>query len=111
MSKSSKRLRQVSDHIQKTLATLLHQSVYDPRLTEVTITDVVVSPDLKHAKVYFSLYKPEGVNETTDILNKASGYFRKELANTSALRNTPALHFVYDNSVLYGEQLSALIDK
>jgi ribosome-binding factor A len=110
MEKSTKRIRQVADLIQRDLAMILQREVSDPRLAEISITGVVVSPDLGTAKVYYTVYDKEQLAEVKAGLEKASGYLRHLLAEATTLRYTPQLRFAYDESILYGEKLSALIN-
>lgn len=106
----SKRAHRVADLIHHQLAQLLKKEINDPRLEKITLTAVDVSPDLKQAKVFFSLLNVDDVKETTAVLDKASGYLRCLLAKSTALRHVPHLHFVYDESIEYGAKLSQLID-
>ncbi len=111
MAKISKRMRQVADLIQRQLAVILKQQIQDPRLTNVVLTDVVVSPDLRHAKIYFSVLEEKERAPALSALHNASGHFRYLLAHSIELRYTPTLTFYYDEAMISAERLSALLNK
>ena len=104
------RPQKVADLIQRELSDLLHREVRDPRVGMVTITAVDVSPDLSHAKVFFTILEKEKQNETTNALQRAAGFLRSQLAHRIKLYATPELRFVYDESIERGDHLSQLID-
>jgi ribosome-binding factor A len=109
---NAQRLRRVADQIQRELAGLVRGEVKDPRVGMVTFTGVEVSPDLAHAKVFFtSLGDTEGRAATLAGLERAAGFLRSMLGARIKLHNTPELHFVYDESVESGIRLSRLIDE
>jgi ribosome-binding factor A len=109
MPKPSKRTRQVADMIQRYLSTALRQEIKDPRLADVTITDVVLSPDLRMAKIYFTLIKASELSTAQTALQNASGHFRHIIAANMDLRFTPALTFYYDETIEHAERLDRLL--
>lgn len=104
------RPRKVADLIQRELSGLLRRELRDPRVGMVTLTAVDVSPDLSHAKIFFTILEKEKQGETTDALQRAAGFLRSQLAHRIKLYATPELRFVYDDSIERGAQLSQLID-
>ena len=104
------RPRKVADLIQRELSDLLRRELRDPRVGMVTLTAVDISPDLSHAKVFFTILEKEKRNETTKALQRAAGFLRSHLAHRIKLYVAPELRFVYDESVERGDQLSQLID-
>ena len=111
MNPGFSRLERVTQLLQRELSMLIQQNVDDPRLPKwVSISAVQVSRDLAHAKIYFTVLE-ESPEQTAKVLNSISGFLRKLLASKINLRVMPQLHFVYDESVTYGERLSRLIDK
>ena len=107
----SQRLRRVADQIQRELSALLHTELKDPRVGMITLTDVEVSPDLTHAKVFFTtLGDASGLARTEAGLARAAGFLRSELGRRLKLRVTPEVRFVHDPSVERGARLSRLID-
>ena len=107
----SQRLRRVADQIQKELSALLRAELKDPRVGMITLTGVEVSPDLAHAKVFFTtLGDAEALARTEAGLKRAAGFLRTELGHRLKLRITPEIRFVHDASVERGARLSKLID-
>jgi ribosome-binding factor A len=108
MAKEFARSQRVAEQIQRELADLLQFEVKDPRVSMVTITEVDVTGDLAHAKVYFSA--PENPPDLMLGLQKAAGFLRSQLSQRMLMRTVPQLHFVYDASIERGMKLSRLID-
>ncbi len=104
------RPQKVADLIQRELSDLLRREVRDPRVGMVTITSVDVSPDLSHAKVFFTMLSREHLKETTQGLQRAAGFLRSQLAHRMKMYTTPELRFCYDESVERGDRISRLID-
>jgi len=111
MKKNSQRAQRVGDQIQRELGDLLKLHVKDPRIGMVTVTAVEVSPDLSHAKIFFThLTGKEQAAPAVAALQHSAGYLRTELAHRFTLYSVPQLHFVYDDSIESGLRLSKLID-
>jgi ribosome-binding factor A len=111
MKKNSQRAQRVGDQVQRELADLLRLHVKDPRIGMVTVTAVEVSPDLSHAKIFFThLAGKEHAATAVAALQHSAGYLRTELAHRFKLYSVPQLHFVYDDSIESGLRLSKLID-
>jgi len=93
----SSRPNRVSEAIQNELSLLLLQKTADPHLTGVLITKVIVTPDLKQAKIYFSV--PAGTSNGPALkgMKRAKGFFRSHLAKMLNLRHTPELLFFFDS--------------
>lgn len=112
MGHNFKRTDRVAEMIQRKLAEIIPKEVKDPRLTGfITISAVKVAADMGHAKIYFTVLRNEDRKLTSSILNAAASYLRTALSRSISLRTIPQLHFVYDESIEYGERLSHLIDK
>ena len=103
----------VADQIQRYLAEIIAQELKDPRVGMVTITEVQVTPDYAHAKVYFTTLNddPEAIRLTLAGLHKAAGFIRGQLGRRLTIHTTPELHFVHDTSTARGMELSKLIDQ
>ena len=108
--KRSGRPEKLGDLIQRELSDLLRRELRDPRVGMVTITAVDVSPDLSHAKVFFTLLDKSHLEQASEGLQRAAGFLRSQLARRIKLYTTPELRFVYDESVERGDRLSRLID-
>ena len=92
----SSRPKKVAEAIRNELSILLLQKVRDPRLSELTITGVVMSPDLKLAKVYVDIPPGKDEKQALQGLKKAKGFFRSHLARQLNMRYTPDLVFYHD---------------
>ncbi|MEO5934447.1 MAG: 30S ribosome-binding factor RbfA [Duganella sp.] len=117
MAKHSKTIPQrgqrVADQIQRDLSEIIAYELKDPRVGMITITEVQVTPDYAHAKIFFTMLKdsPEQVKQTVEGLSAAAGYMRGQLGKRLHIHTLPALHFVHDNSTARGMELSLLIDQ
>ena len=112
MPKEFSRSSRVAEQVRRELAELIQLEVKDPRVGLVTLTDVEISPDYAHAKVFFTSLKGEsGVSEVRAGLRAASGFLRRELGRRIRIHTLPELHFAYDRSVEQGDRLSRLIDE
>ena len=110
MNKGFARSDRVAEQIRRELAELIRLELKDPRINLVTLTDVEVTPDYAHAKVFFtSLAGEEHLPEIAAGLKRASGFLRRELGRRIRIHTLPELHFVYDASVERGSRLSQLI--
>ncbi|ANF56070.1 30S ribosome-binding factor RbfA [Halotalea alkalilenta] len=108
------RTDRVAEQLKQELALLVQREVKDPRLGMVTISDAKVSRDLGYADVYFTLLGENDVvrvRENLEILKRASGFLRSQVARRMKLRHVPELRFHYDESVARGDQLSRLIER
>lgn len=106
------RADRVSEQIRRDLGELLLLEVKDPRVKFVSITAVELTPDYAHAKVFYtSLQSPEKLPDLERGLQAATGYLRREIGRRIRIHTNPDLHFVYDDSVARGVELSRLIDE
>lgn len=99
----------INDAVKQEMAVIL-RDVKDPRITGslVSITAAQVSPDLKFAKIFFSVLGDDK-DEVLKALKNATGFFRSELAKRINLRITPQLVFEYDSSMEYGANISNIL--
>ena len=112
MPKDYPRSRRIAEQIQRELSEIIRSEMKDPRVGMITITDVEVTPDYEHAKVFFTRLGDAADNQSvTRALEHASGFLRSELAHRMRLRIVPQVHFEYDESVERGVRLSKLIDE
>ncbi|WP_193161509.1 30S ribosome-binding factor RbfA [Microbulbifer hainanensis] len=114
MAREFYRADRVADAMRRELAQLIQQEVRDPRLGMVNINDVEVTRDLTSAKVFVTLVgedDPAAIKASMDVLNKAAGFLRSQLAREIQMRSVPRLQFRYDETSVRGQKLSALIDK
>lgn len=110
MPQEFSRARRVSDLIQRELADVITRELRDPRLSDVTISEVQLSRDLARAKVYVMLHEESDIEGTLRALRKATGFLRHRLSQRIHLRGVPQLRFAYDANQENAARLSALID-
>lgn len=105
------RSERVGDMIYREIGTLMVQQVSDPRLKGCTVVSINMSPDLRVAKIYFSILKntDQKVKEAFAGFAAASGFFKKHLAKTLSLRFTPELRFFLDSSLEQGAHILSLL--
>ena len=104
----SSRPKRVAEAIKNELSILLLQKVRDPRLRDVVISQVAITPDLKHAKIYFVVPAGGYEGKVMKGLEKARGFFRSQLAARMNLRYTPELAFYHDRHNEETERLDEL---
>ena len=111
MPKDYPRSRRIAEQVQRELSEIIRLELKDPRVGMITITDVEVTSDNAHAKIYFTLLG-EGprIEEAAEGLGNAAGYLRSQLARRLKVRTVPQLAFKYDASAERGARLSQLID-
>ena len=110
MKKGQGRPQRLGDLIQREVSDLIREEVRDPRVGMITITSVDVSPDLSHAKVFFTVLEKQKLADTLAGLGRSAGFLRSQLAKRIKMYTTPQLRFVYDESVEQGDRISRLID-
>src|SRR3546814_756232 len=114
MAKDFSRSDRVAEQVRRELADLLQFEVKDPRVGMVAITEVEVSGDMAHAKIFYSAPvqdNPQAMAELQKGLEKSAGFLRSQLGKRMMLRTVPQLHFVYDTSIDQGMKISRLIDE
>lgn len=114
MAKDFARSDRVAEQMLRELADLLQFEVKDPRVGMVTVTEVEVTGDMAHAKIYYSAplkNNPKAAAELQAGLEKTAGFLRSQLSKRMLLRTVPQLHFVYDASIDRGMKISKLIDE
>jgi len=111
MPRDFPRSRRIAEQVQRELSDIIRLELKDPRVGMITITDVEMTPDNAHAKVFFTvLGQQPRIDEAAAGLQHAAGYLRSQLAQRIKIRIVPQLHFKYDASVERGIRLSQLID-
>ena len=108
----SQRSIKVARFLKKELAGLINQKLKDPRIGFVTITRVELSPDLKLARVYYSLLGEAKEKKSTEIaLSRAKGVLKKHMASHLNMRFTPDIEFIFDDSIEYNLHLEEIFKK
>jgi ribosome-binding factor A len=107
---SQLRIQRISDRIKQDLSEMLIKEISDPRLSGVSITDVVVDRELTYADIYVSsLDGSENSAEVLKGLESASGFLRHHLAETIDLRVFPHLRFHWDVTPERADRIERLI--
>lgn len=110
MPREFQRHERLGAQILRSLAELLRFEVKDPRVADVSLTDVELSRDLSVAKVYFSLLNPDDdPAPALEGLRKAGGFMRAKLGASMKIRHVPELRFAHDDSIAHGSAISKLI--
>ncbi|WP_024871141.1 30S ribosome-binding factor RbfA [Tolumonas lignilytica] len=111
MAKEFGRADRVAQQIQREIAVILQREVKDPRVGMVTVSDVELTRDLQHAKIFvtFFLNEEDNIDAGVKVLNDASGYIRILLGKAMKLRVVPEIRFVYDKTLVEGMRISNLV--
>lgn len=89
---------------------LILRELHDPRVGFTTVTGVRMSPDLRNARIFVSVFgNAEAQKKTMEGLHAATGFIRRELGHQLKLRFTPEIIFEYDTSVEYGAHIEEII--
>ena len=106
------RLDKIAGLLKEELSLIFLYKVQDPELGMLTVTEVKVSPDLKNAKVYISIYEKENRDAKIEKLNDIKGYIRTQLASkVSHMRSVPDLDFYLDDTQDYVEKIEDIFKK
>lgn len=110
MPREFRRSERVAGSLRRELASIIQREVKDPGVGFISISDVEVSRDLAHAKVFVTVFEPEMSASSIKRLNQASGYLRAQLGQAMRIRSVPELHFHHDASVETGRHMDELIE-
>jgi ribosome-binding factor A len=108
---SNVRPERVGQEIQAAVAEMLTRGdLHDPRIGYITITGVKVSPDLRVARIYYSMIGTDDEKaRTKEGLEAAKGYVRREVTSRVKLRVSPEVFFTFDGSLEEGDKIERLI--
>ena len=107
--KSFHRSDRVSAQLRRELGTLVHEAVRNHGLPSVSVSDVEVTRDLEHAKIFVTALQPERAKEAMKALKALAPEIRYQLAQSVKMRHVPELHFQYDESFDRGERIDNLL--
>ncbi|TDX51881.1 30S ribosome-binding factor RbfA [Orenia marismortui] len=102
------RPERVAELIKQEVSDLLQKEIKDPRIGFVTVTDVEVSGDLRHAKVFVSILNGDK-DQTMEGLAATTGFVRREIGKRIRLRHTPEVIFRYDDSIETGTRIFKIL--
>ena len=97
--------------IRKNIAEIIQFQIKDPNLGFVSIPEVKVSKDFSYATVYVSFIKEEDIKPSMEVLNKAKGFIRSELASKLDTRRVPEIRFVVDDGYKKEARIEELLNK
>jgi ribosome-binding factor A len=104
------RARKLAERIKVLVAEALERAVKDPDLGFVTITDVKVTPDLQHAKIFYTVFGSEAEKQqTTEIIDNNKGIIRREVGRGLSIRLTPTIEFISDEIPVIAAHLNDLL--
>ncbi len=105
------RLDKVSSLIKEEIGLIFLHKIQDPGLSLITVTNVKMSPDLRHAKIYLSIYEKTKRDEVMLKVDSMKKLIRTELASKIQIRFVPELHFFLDDTLDYVEKIEELFKK
>jgi len=109
---AGKRAVRVGDQILREIADLLMKKVKDPRVEGVTITGIRMSNDLKHAKVFYSVFgEKNSVARVQEGLDSARGFIKREIGLRLALKYMPDIIFRHDPTLEKGRHMEEIFDE
>ena len=111
-SGATQRHRKIASIVHRELSSILQTGVKDPRISNITITQVSVPKDLKSANVYvYSSESEEHLRQGVQALNRAAGFIRTQICRNLNMKYTPTIKFFPDLVPETGARISALLDK
>lgn len=109
---ATSRMRRVNEVMREVLGTAIKDDLQDPRIGFVTVTAVDTSPDLRHAQVHVSVLGDEREREDTlAALRSAHGVLQSAINSELRLKRTPALRFVYDESLERADRITRMLSE
>lgn len=109
MKKAFYRTDRVSAQLRRDLGLIVHKAVREHGLPSVSVSDVEISRDMSHAKVFVTALMSEQAAAAVKGLKAIAPEIRFQLAKAVRMRHVPELHFHYDDSVDKGERIDALL--
>lgn len=109
---SSNRPQKVAEALKKKISEIIQNELRDPRIGFVTVTEVKVSADLKHVKVYFTVMGSDKTKKDATVgLGRAAGFVRRIIADQMQFRMVPEISFEYDETYEYGQRIETLLNR
>lgn len=105
------RSERVGQQIHEEVARMFLHDISDPRVQELQITDVDLSPDMRNAKIYYAMLKEDAPvpDDLEEALQGVAGFIRSQLASRLQLRYVPEIRFDYDEAVSRGRRIDDLL--
>lgn len=110
MPREFNRSERVAGSLRRELAKLIQMEMKDPEVGFIGLSDVEVSRDLAHAKVFVTVFESDKAAASLKALKRAAGFLRSRLSQEMRIRSVPELHFHHDASVETGQRMDSLIE-
>jgi ribosome-binding factor A len=109
---STRRLEKAAEAIRAVVSMAILADLNDPRIRDVTVTYVEVSPDLRHAKVHVSVMGDE-TRQRLSLrgLQSAAGFLQAKIAERIEIRYTPRLNFMLDQGVKHSIEIAQILNE
>lgn len=112
MKSSRRRPEQVAETLRQVVADAMTRELRDPRIGFVTLTGVLVSPDLSHARIMVSVPGEQAEKDRAlEGLQSAAGFLRSRAARALTTRTVPELHFELDRGLEHAARINELLDE
>lgn len=106
------RPERIADQIRAEVSTMISRELSDPGLGFITITKVKVSPDLQHARVYYTTLGDKTARKNTaSALGRAASFMRRQIGARLRLRRAPELQFIFDESIGHQDRIEQLLQE
>lgn len=106
-----RRVERLNEQFRRELMDILHNEVRDPRVGSLTVTQVEITPDLYHAKVYLTSIDPETRSASLEGLDAAAPFIRREIGKRLHIRRAPELHFTWDETLANAQRIERLLSE
>ena len=110
MPREFNRSERVAGSLRRELAKLIQMELKDPEVGFIGLSDVEVTRDLAHAKVFVTVFETDKAASSLEALKRAAGFLRSRLSQEMRIRSVPELHFHHDASVETGQRMDSLIE-
>ena len=107
--KNPHRAARLCEQIRRDLSQLIARELKDPRVLWVSLTEVQLTPDYAHAKVFFSTLNAEDADEIAEALNHSAAFLRSLLGKNWHAHTLPQLQFLFDDSMIQRQKMDSLI--
>lgn len=102
----------VSETLKEEIGVIIEGELGDPRIALCTVTETMLAPDGKSARIYIEVAGDEReAEQTIAAINAAKGYIKRELLIRLGVRHVPELHFLLDRSQEYGSRIDDLLGR
>ena len=111
MPREFTRSERVAGSLRRELAKLIQMELKDPEVGFIGLSDVEVSRDLAHAKVFVTVFESDQADSSLKALKRAAGFRPSRLGRGMRIRSVPELQFHHDASVETGQRMDSLIEE